>query len=80
MNRSDRLILAAILMVILVQLVICNYLFFGPMVTLTLLPVTVLFIRDSSPPLLSAQDRSLLFPIFPTKSKRAFCPLYFIFI
>ena len=44
MNRSDRLILAAILMVILVQLVICNYLFFGPMVTLTLLPVTVLFI------------------------------------
>ena len=44
MNRSDRLILAAILMVILVQLVICNCLFFGPMVTLTLLPVTVLFI------------------------------------
>ena len=43
-------------------------------------PVTALFIRDSSPPLLSAQDRSLLFPIFPTKSKRAFCPLYFIFI
>ena len=44
MNRNDRLSLAAALVVVLSQLVICNYLFLGPMVTLTLLPVTVLFI------------------------------------
>lgn len=51
MNRTDRLMLTAMLLVALAQLVICNYLFLGPMVTLTLLPVTVLFIplRQKSP-------------------------------
>ncbi|MGN0191216.1 MAG: hypothetical protein ACI39U_06130 [Candidatus Cryptobacteroides sp.] len=51
MNRTDRLIFFAIVMVVLAQLVVCNYLFFGPMVTLTLLPVAVLFIplRQKTP-------------------------------
>ena len=44
MNRNDRLIYFAIFIVVLAQLVICNYLFLGPLVTLTLLSVAVLFI------------------------------------